>query len=137
MKKHNFNEAMSIFKGMVEGWSVVTETNERFELAGLDIAENHVMSRTKAFELDEISHLEQTLPMNGDYVLAWDESKEHKHTRIYIGQASNGLCFCENINGVIEAYKHVELMSPVRTLTIEQATEMLKGVLNEPFEIVN
>jgi hypothetical protein len=135
MKKHNFNEAIEIFKRMFEGWSVVGKQGEKHQIYGIDLTDGTVYLNLGYFRDDQISHLEQTLPMNGDEVMAWDGEKDEKNKCFYIGRSSGGNHVCQTrFNAIV--YKHVELISPVRTLTIKQATELLKGIVNEPFEIV-
>ena len=139
MKKHNFEQAISIFKGMFKGWSVVTKTNERYELAGVDVLEGNIMNHDKTFEFCDISHLEQTIPMNGDEVWVWDNISDGRSNRIYIGKSTDGLHVCSGKeNSGLSIWSNVELITPVRTLTIAEVTEMLKRgeQVNEPFEIV-
>jgi hypothetical protein len=136
MKKHNFNEAIEIFKGMFEGWSVVGKQGEKHQIYGIDLTDGTVYLNLGYFRDDQISHLEQTLPMNGDEVWARFHDEKERCKCIYIGKDKTGLHVCQTNDMSLWIFEHVELISPVRKLTIEQATEMLKGVVNEPFEIV-
>jgi hypothetical protein len=137
MKKHNFNEAIEIFKGMFEGWSVVTKDGNKYHITGFDSDTNepYIFIQDACISESQIFHLEQTLPMNGDEVWAWGEDKDKMTKTKYIGKSSFSGYVCENKLGVF-LVENVELISPVRKLTIEQATELLKGIVNEPFEIV-
>ena len=137
MKKHNFEQAIEIFKGMFEGWSVVTKDGVKKPMDGIDVDPNvnHKFGANDWFEFDEISHLEQTLPMNGDEVWAWSIDGQKKDRVIYIGKNPEGNNVCQ-LQDNIWFYNRVELPPPTRKLTIQEATELLKGVVTEPFEIV-
>jgi hypothetical protein len=140
MKKHNFNEAIEIFKGMFEGWVVVGKQGEKRQIYGIDLTDGTVYLNLGYFRADHISHIEQTLPMNGDEVLAWDSngSKKNGEKIHYIAKDKSGIHICKAHDMSLWFFDHVELISPVRKLTIEQATEMIKRgeQVNEPFEII-
>jgi hypothetical protein len=138
MKKHNFNEAIEIFKGMFEGWSVVINERNKYPITGFDSDTNtpYIFIQEACLGESQISHIEQTLPMNGDEVWARFHDEKERCKCIYIGKDKTGLHVCQTNDMSLWIFEHVELISPVRKLTIEQATEMLKGVVNEPFEIV-
>ena len=86
MKKHNFEQAISIFKGMFEGWIAVTKRGDKLKFVGFDVVAMKIHTPLEFFEDFEISHLEQTLPMNGDEVWAWDVEGQEKRNLIYIGK---------------------------------------------------
>lgn len=140
MKKHNFKEAIEIFKAMFEGWVAVTKFGAKHQLTGCDINENKEQ-QTLYFNHEmwmesEISHLEQTKPMNGDEVWAWSGEGEEKHKYIYVGKDKVGNHVCQTGDFGLWLFNHVELISPTRKITIQEATEMLKEIVTEPFEII-
>ena len=140
MKKHNFEQAMSIFKGMFEGWSVVTKDGVKKPMDGIDVDPNvnHKFGANDWFEFDEISHLEQTLPMNGDKVMAWSTTDDTKLKGDYIGKHEGVHVVHCWLNDEIRMFNSVKLAKEPLQLTIEQATELLKRgeKVDEPFEIV-
>lgn len=139
MKKHDFNSAIEIFKQMFEGWMVVHKQGTKHDLKGVDLVDSAMTLDGYGFEdSSEISHLEQTKPINGDEVWAWEDGFA-KHKRIYIGKTKNGLHVCSNEENSCSAiWGNVELISPIRQLTIQEATEIIrKGEkVEEPFEII-
>jgi hypothetical protein len=137
MKKHDFNSAIEIFKSMFEGWKVVDNNGKKYRISGVDTINNQsFLVFDIPLETNQILHLEQNQPKNGDEVLAWGINKENGTKATYIGKTIHCTHACETPHGGIFVCNYVELIAPVRKLTIEQATEMLKNVINEPFEII-
>ena len=138
MKKHNFEQAIEIFKGMFEGWVVVTKDGSKFDFRGMHYSREYVYNDGFLHEISNISHLEQTLPMNGDEVWAGVVNKENGCKATYIGKTNDCEYVCEDAAGGIYTSKFVELISPTRKLTISEATDLLKRgeKVDEPFEIV-
>lgn len=137
MKKHNFEQAVEIFKGMFEGWSLVTKDGKKHPIMGVDYERMPIgfFSIGKFYNEYQISHLEQTLPMNGDEVWAWDDDPSQKNKFIYIGKTTRRLHVCLDEMRFVNICFNVELITHKRKLSIDEATELLKSVINEPFEI--
>lgn len=136
MKKHDFNSAIEIFKQMFEGWSVVTKDGEKFEIQCFDLEHNRIAVEGRFVNNYTTSRLEQTLPLNGDEVWYWYGDRKDQRKAIYLAPRKNGHVVV--IGGNYEYVNNVELISPIRQLTIQEATEIIhKGEkVEEPFEII-
>ena len=139
MKKHNIEQAFEIFKQMFEGWVVVTKGGEKLQIEGVcnKASDFGVFANNKYYIPALISHLEQTKPMNGDTVFAWDNIN-HQVKGDYIGKHEDTHVVVLWVFDEIRVFKHVKLDKEPLRLTIQEATEMLrKGEkVDGEFEII-